>query len=285
MKIQRYLELTKPKVTLLNLFVGITSFIIAEFSFLNLFALAAFSVLSYLTVGGCGALNCYFDRDVDKLMKRTSHRALPSGDVKPINALIFGSTLVSAGLIAVFFAFGLLTLIMFSIGFVFYLLVYTLWLKRSTPWNVVIGGVSGSFAALAGWTATGSVLSLLPILIGVLDFAWTPGHLWSLTIKMAKEYERANIPMLPVVVGLRETTKFIFCFNAATFGLSLMLPLFGLTGLVYTAIVSVAGAKLLIESRKLLKSQSVTQAFKVFLFSMPYLACVLLAILVDKVPI
>jgi protoheme IX farnesyltransferase len=283
LKISEYLELTKPKVTLLNLLVGVTSFILAGFPSLNLLSLATFILLSYLTVGGCGALNCYLDRDIDKLMSRTSQRSIPSGAIQPIKALLFGASLASVGLLGVYFVFGTLTLTMFSLGVAFYLFVYTIWLKRKTTWNVVIGGVSGGFAAVAGWTATGVALTPMPLLLSLLDFAWTPGHLWSLTMKAVKEYEKAAIPMLPVVFGLKRTAEYVFFFNAATFGLSLLFPLLGLTGLVYLTIVAVAGIKLLVESGRLLGSQSAIQAFKVFMLSMPYLACVMLAMLADKV--
>ena len=147
----------------------------------------------------------------------------------------------------------------------------------------MIGGAAGCFAGLSGWTATGQALALTPLLLAAVDFLWTPAYLWGLAIKKNKDYKKAGIPMLPVVSGLKRASQIVFLFNIATIGFSFLLPLFGLTGLLYLTIAVFAGVWLLIESRRLLIFHSESQGFKVFLISMPYLACLLTGLICDKV--
>jgi protoheme IX farnesyltransferase len=281
-KIASYIELTKPKVTLLNLLVGITCFFLAAFPSVNWLQLALFCGAGYLTAGGCGVLNCFYDKKVDTLMPRTSKRAIPLGVVSSHEALIFGLILTFAGMAISYFVFNVLTVLMMVSGSVFYLLVYTVWLKRSSAWNVVIGGAAGCFAALSGWTAAVNYLSLLPLLVSALDFLWTPGHLWGLAIKKVKEYKNAGIPMLPATVGLKKASQITFLFNAAAIGSSLLLPLFGLSGLVYSVVAVSAGVWFLFESRKLVLFPSEARGFRVFLASMPYLAVLMTALIIDR---
>jgi protoheme IX farnesyltransferase len=278
-----YLELTKPKVTLLNLLVAVTSFILAEFPSVDWTELAAFLAIGYLAVGGSCALNCYYDLDIDALMGRTSRRAIPSGKIRPKGAFAMGTAMLSAGAVSSYLAFGPLTTAVILAGAIIYVGVYTKWLKRSTRWSVVIGGISGSLAAVYGWTATGSIITLVPLLIAALDFLWTPGHLWGLAIKNVDDYRRAHVPMLPVLEGAKRSSSYILAFNAATIGLSFLFPALGMAGLVYTSVAAVAGCCLLKESVKLGASPTPTQAFKVFFTSMPYLALLMAALLVDKV--
>jgi protoheme IX farnesyltransferase len=156
-------------------------------------------------------------------------------------------------------------------------------LKRSSSWNVVIGGAAGCFAGLAGWTATAHPLTLTPLLVASVDFFWTPGHLWGLAIKRNEDYKQARIPMLPATHGLKKASQIVFLFNVLTIGVSFSLPLLGLTGLLYVAIALFAGIWLFVESRKLLIAHSKERGFKVFLVSMPYLATILIGLLSDKI--
>ena len=206
----KYLELTKPKVTLLNLLVGVTCFLLAAYPTVDWLKLVAFAIVGYLAAGGCGVLNSVYDRDVDKLMARTSKRAIPAGYITTSRALTFGTALIGASFAFSYFFFNPLTFLMLALGLVFYLLIYTVWLKRTSPWNVVIGGFAGCFAGFAGWAAAAGTLSLTALLVGALDFLWTPGHLWGLAIKKMKEYKSAGIPMLPVKVGLNKAHRLFF---------------------------------------------------------------------------
>jgi heme o synthase len=282
-KISKYLELTKPKVTLLNLLVGVTCFLLAAYPTFDWLKLAAFSIVGYLAAGGCGVLNSVYDRDIDKLMDRTSQRAIPAGYLTRNNALSFGTALIAISFVFSFLLFNPLTLLMLAIGLVFYLGVYTVWLKRSSPWNVVIGGFAGCFAGFAGWAAAAGTLSLVALLIGALDFLWTPGHLWGLAIKKMEEYKSAGIPMLPVKVGLNKASQIVFFLNAVTVAFSFLLPLFGLTGAIYLGFAILAGGGFLFQNRSLLFSASEVNGFKVFLASMPYLALLMLGLVIDKI--
>ncbi len=279
----KYVELTKPKVTLLNLLVGVTCFMLAAFPAVDWTRLAVFSVAGYLACGGCGALNCVYDQDTDKLMDRTSQRAIPTGAVTPRKALLFGSVLTGAGISLSYIYFNVLTSLMMVLGAAFYLGVYTVLLKRKSSWNVVIGGFAGCFAALSGWTASANALSLAPLLVSSVDFLWTPGHLWGLAIKKVREYRKAGIPMLPVAAGLKKSARIVFLFNLATITSSLLFPLFGLAGIVYSAVAVSAGVWFTFESRRLLVSPSETGGFRVFLASMPYLAFLMAGLLADKI--
>src|SRR5208283_1698999 len=282
-KIERYLQLTKPKVTLLNLLVGVTCFVLAAFPAITWSKLALFAVIGYLAAGGCGVLNSFYDRDVDKLMTRTSKRAIPAGQVRSNDALILGVTMISASFAFAYFLFNPVTCLMLGLGTVFYLAIYTVWLKRVSPWNVVIGGFAGCFAGLAGWTAAVNTLSLMPLLVAMLDFLWTPGHLWGLAIKKVKEYKTAGIPMLPVKIGIVKTSQIVFWLNVLTVAFSFLFPLFHLTGVIFITVALTAGAMFLLQNRGLLFSSSETQGFKVFIASMPYLTCLMLGLIIDKI--
>jgi heme o synthase len=281
-KLARYLELTKPKVTALNVAVGITCFVLAELPRLDWLGLIMFSVVAYLAVGGCGVLNAFYDRNLDKLMMRTCRRAIPSGAIVPSHALLFGVVMLSASLFLTYLLFGTLTLLSVSIGAFIYLCIYTFWLKRRSHWNVLIGGLSGGFAAISGWASTGNMVGLAPILAGLLDFLWTPGHFWALSIARSQEYEKARVPMLPVTVGLETASEYVFLFNVLTLVSSFLFPIFGLAGPLYLVITGIAGAALMWRSWKLLESPGQGQGLRLFKLSIVYLACILAALVVDR---
>jgi heme o synthase len=281
-KLNNYVELTKPKVTLLNLLVGITCFALASFPSVDWYKLALFSLMGYMAAGGCGALNCVLDRDIDMLMSRTSSRAIPSGDVDAKKALIFGILLIAGGLVFSYFLFNPLTALMIVLGIIFYLPVYTVLLKRSSPLNVIIGGAAGCFAGLSGWTAVANSLTLAPLLISALDFLWTPGHLWGLAIKRMSEYKKAGIPMLPVSIGIRRAGQVTFLLNISTMLFSLLPAILGFAGLTYGILAVSVGGWFVFESRRLLICPSEAIGFRVFLVSMPYLAILMAGLLLDR---
>ena len=281
-KINKYIELTKPKVTLLNLLVGVTCFVLAAFPVVTWLKLVLFAVAGYLAAGGCGVLNSFYDRDIDKLMSRTSKRAIPAGQVTSNQALTLGAAMIFTSFVLSYFLFNLLTLLMVILGTTFYLIIYTVWLKRITHWNVIIGGFAGCFAGLAGWSAAVNTLSAMPFLIAMVDFLWTPGHLWGLAIKKVKEYKKAGIPMLPVKVGVVKASQVVFGLNVLTVAFSFLFPVFHLTGIVYCGIALVAGSGFLFQNLRLLFSYHETYGFKVFMASMPYLACLMVGLIIDK---
>lgn len=281
-KIGKYLELTKPKVTLLNLLVGVTCFVLAAFPTVDWPKLGVFAVVGYLAAGGCGVLNSVYDQDIDKQMARTSKRAIPAGYLSVKGATVFGILMIALSFVLSIFLFNPLTAVMLGLGTAFYLIIYTVWLKRISPWNVVIGGFAGCFAGLSGWTAAVNTISLMPLLVAMLDFLWTPGHLWGLAIKKMKEYKKAGIPMLPVTTGISKAGKIVFLLNVLTVAFSFLLPLSHLTGIIYLVVAFAAGAAFLFQNRGLLFRASEAHGFKVFLASMPYLTCLMLGLIVDK---
>lgn len=235
-----------------------------------------------MAAGGCGVLNSVYDQDIDKLMIRTSKRAIPSGYVSPKKGMTFGVLMLAISYVLSYFFFNSLTVLMLGLGTAFYLIIYTIWLKRISPWNVVIGGFAGCFAGLSGWTAAANTLSLMPMLVAMLDFLWTPGHLWGLAIKKMNEYKKAGIPMLPVIAGISKASKVVFLLNILTVAFSFMLPLAHLAGTVYLVVAFAAGTLFLFQNRGLLFSVSESAGFKVFVASMPYLACLMLGLIIDK---
>ena len=281
--LDKYVELTKPRVTLLNLFVGVTCFILASYPELDLQALFLFSVAGYLAAGGCGVLNCVYDANVDKLMQRTSSRAIPAGFITSRKALVLGLVMTSVGILVTFFVFKFLTALMVLLGAVFYVLFYTILLKRISSWNVIVGGLAGCFAALSGWIAAVGSLSLLPLLISLVDFLWTPGHLWGLAIKKVREYGSAGIPMLPVTAGLEKASKITVALNVLTIVSSLLLPILGVTGFFYSAVAFPVGTWFLFENRPLARSPSESRGQRVFFCSIPYLAFIMIGLISDKI--
>lgn len=279
----KYLELTKPKVTLLNLLVGLTCFFIASYPSLDLAKFIVFGFTGYLAAGGCGVLNSVYDQDIDRLMERTSKRAIPAGHISQKKALLLGITMLTGGFALAYFVFNPLTTLMLVLGALFYLPVYTIWLKRKSPWNVVIGGFAGCFAALSGWTAAVNALSIMPFLVAILDFLWTPGHLWGLAIKKNKEYLKAHIPMLPVEVGMIRASQITFWLNLVVVAFSFSFYFLSLAGSLYLITALAAGIFFLSVSRGLIMSPSETQGRKAFLVSMPYLAVLMIALVLDSV--
>jgi len=278
-----FLQLTKPKVTLLNLLVGVTCFVLAACPKVDWVNLVVFLAVGYSAAGGCGVLNSAYDRDIDMLMPRTAKRAIPTGHVAVNDALVLGIAMIAASLTVSLVMFNPLTGLMIGLGVVFYVFIYTFWLKRTSPWNVVIGGFAGCFAGLSGWTAAVNTVSLMPLLIALVGFVWTPGHLWGLAIKKIKEYKTAGIPMLPVKVGLIRASQVVFFLNLLTVALSLVFPILHLTGIIYLSVALAAGSVFLFQNRGLLVSACEEQGFRVFLFSMPYLTCLMVGLIIDKV--
>ena len=220
-----YIGLTKPRVVLLLLFTTLVAMWLAGGGTLN-WSLVCWTALGgYLSAGGAGAINSYFDRDLDQLMSRTSNRAVPAGRIAPQLALFFGLILAVLSFFVLWLGTNALAASLSVLGLLHYVVVYTLWLKRRTAHNIVIGGVAGAIPPLVGWAAvTGGLDSTAWVLAGIV-LAWTPPHFWALALLRRKEYERAGVPMLPVVRGEKVTRWAILVWTALTVALS-FLPLF-----------------------------------------------------------
>ncbi len=209
-----YLELTKPKVQSLLLLTTIATMYVAGDPSPGLVALTCLG--GYLSAGGAGAVNHWYDRDIDKLMSRTANRPIPSGRVAPRSALLFGCALAALSILELSLTVNPLAAALSFSGFLGYVFVYTVWLKRRTPQNIVIGGAAGAVPPLVGWAAvTGSVSGTAVILFFIVFF-WTPPHFWALSLLMKDEYRKVGVPMLPVVRGEAETRHQILLYSILT---------------------------------------------------------------------
>ena len=210
--VKNYFSLLKPRVMSLSIFTSLVGMIIAPGFVFNYEVIIILFAIS-LGSGASGALNMWYERDLDRLMERTKNRVLPLGKVKPIGALIFGLflSILSIGVLYVFsnmLAAGILALTIF-----FYIFVYTMWLKKRTPQNIVIGGAAGAFPPMIGWAAITGSLSFEIFLVFMIIFVWTPPHFWALALYKSDDYKKANIPMMPLVVGYEKTVNMIIAYS------------------------------------------------------------------------
>ena len=248
----------------------------------NLLNLVVVMGAGTLASGGAGALNCYLDRDIDQNMGRTSQRPIPKGEVTPFNALIFGLLLVIGGVGVSLLFLSLWASLFVFLGAAIYVLFYTKYLKRRTTLNIVLGGSAGSCAPLAGWAAaTGNVNVIAPWLMALLVFVWTPSHFWSLALRASKDYTKAGIPMLPVVVGDKKAAQYIALNTFLLVPSSLIFVPLGTFGIIYLAIAGALGLGMIILDLKLAFNPTKAQAWTAFKFSSPYLAIVFLAMVLD----
>ncbi|MGN6633079.1 MAG: heme o synthase [Nitrososphaeraceae archaeon] len=288
MSISDYIEVSKPRIVVVLVITAVTS-LLAGSRFDNtptigwdvsFWQIGFLSLAGALASMGSSALNHYYDRDIDKIMLRTSLRPLPAGRLLPRNVLVYG---LGACILAVIIAWITLNPVatgMIILGILFYVIVYTLWLKRNNASNIVIGGFAGSAASMAGWaTATGSI-DLLGFLVGWLVFMWTPPHFWCLAIKAREEYASVNVPMLPVLVGNQKAASYIFLNTLILLPYSISLYFFGL-GLLYTIIAAFSGSLMLIYHYKLTKNATSQYAWKAYKVTAPYLVVVFIGLALD----
>src|SRR5664279_2677623 len=265
-----YVELTKPKVQSLLLLTTITTMYVAGDPSPLLVALTCLG--GYLSAGGAGAVNHWFDRDIDALMTRTANRPIPAGRVSPRAALIFGCTLAALSLLELSIAVNPLAAALSFSGFLGYVFIYTVWLKRRTPQNIVIGGAAGAVPPLVGWAAvTGSVSGTAVILFFIVFF-WTPPHFWALSLLMKDEYAKVGVPMMPVVRGEQETRRQIMLYTVLLYAVTQLPFCAGGFGVLYLVTSMTLGAGFIYCSARLLRSADRRWALRTYLFSLAYLA-------------
>ena len=278
-----YIALMKPRVMSLVVFTALVGLAVAPGS---LHPVAAFTALLCIAVGAgaAGALNMWYDADVDALMTRTARRPVPMGRVRPGEALAFGLTLgsfavVTLGLLVSWVASALLAFTIF-----FYVVIYTIWLKRSTPQNIVIGGAAGAFPPMIGWASVTGSLSFEPVLLFLIIFFWTPPHFWALALYRTEDYARARIPMLPVVSGDASTRRQIMFYTlilvplgVAPWALGYTGALYGVTAIVTGAIMVALGWQVFRESRPAERASR-----NLFAFSILYLFLLFAVLLVER---
>jgi protoheme IX farnesyltransferase len=274
-----YLALTKPKVQSLLLFTTVTTMYVAGDPPLELVLLTCLG--GYLSAGGAGAVNHYWDRDIDARMARTASRPVPSGRVSPRAALWFGIGLATAAFVLLSLTVNPLAALLSLSGFAGYVGIYTMWLKRSTPQNIVIGGAAGAVPPLVGWAATTGGLSWTALYLFAIVFYWTPPHFWALSLLMKGEYEKVGVPMMPVVRGERETRRQIVLYTLLLYAVSQLPFCAGGFGGVYLVASMVLGGAFIAGAVVLYRRADRRSALRLYLFSLAYLALLFAAMVVD----
>ena len=277
-RVNDFVALMKPRVMSLVVFTALVGLLIAP---VHLHAVLGFAALLSIAVGAgaAGTLNMWYDADIDAVLARTAHRPIPAGRVSKDEALGFGITLAAGsilvlGLVSNWVAAGLLAFTIF-----FYAVIYTIWLKRSTPQNIVIGGVAGAFPPMIGWAAASGAIGLEAVFLFLIIFLWTPPHFWSLALCRARDYERAGVPMLPVVTGTRETVRQIRLYSVALIPVGLAPWLIGSTGVLYGATAALAGVLMVALACRVRGGGSEAKAL--FRYSILYLFVLFATLLVD----
>jgi len=274
-----YVAMTKPKVQSLLLFTTVTTMYVAGDPSLGLVALTCLG--GALSAGGAGAINHYLDRDIDAVMKRTADRPVASGRVAPRAALAYGIALGAASFVLLALAVNLLAAALALSGLLGYVFVYTLWLKRSTPQNIVIGGAAGAVPPLVAWAAVTGSLSGTALYLFAIVFFWTPPHFWSLSLLMKDEYARAGVPMLPVVRGEEETRRQVLLYAVLLYAVTQLPFCAGAFGAVYLAASVALGAAFIYGAVRLARRRDRRSALRLYLFSLAYLALLFAAMVAD----
>ncbi len=281
------IEISKPRIVILLVITAVTSMFAASKLVPGVEDLEYVSYLHIIVAGalasaGSSALNHYYDRDVDPKMARTSTRPIPSGRMAASHVLIYGLVVSGVSVVYGYFALNAVSAFFIAVGIFSYVVIYTVWLKRKNTSNIVIGGIAGSAAAWAGWAAATNSMDLLGFLVGFLVFVWTPSHFWCLAMKMKDQYAQAEIPMLPVVIGMHKTSKYILGNTIILLPYSLVLSFIpnGL-GVIYTVIAVFSGGLMLAYHYKLTKDPTSEFAWKAYKVTAPYLTIIFLAIALD----
>ncbi len=273
--------LTKPRIISLLLVTTIAPMFVAGSPSLALVAIVFIG--GYLMAGGANAVNMYMDRDIDDRMARTKLRPIPSGRMSAISVLAFGVALATAATFLFAYTVNVVSAALALGGFYFYVFVYTRWLKRSTPQNIVIGGAAGAFPPLVGWAAVTGGVDLLAAYLFLIIFYWTPPHFWALALLKQRDYSKAGIPMAPLAWGERETMSQMFWYTLILLGLTVMPVAFGAFGIIYFVSATVLGLILLAGVvRMWLATEWTGPAWQVYKYSLLYLALLFVAMAADR---
>jgi heme o synthase len=278
-----YVRLTKPRIVLLLVITTIPAMMLADGGLPSPWLILATVVGGSIVAGGANALNMYFDRDIDELMLRTRDRPVPAGQIEPEKAALFGLTLALGGFLFLEWTVNLLAAALTLAAFGFYVLVYTVLLKRATSLNIVIGGAAGAMPPVIGWAAVNNEVAVPALIMFVIVTLWTPPHFWALSLNYSRDYERAGVPMLPVVAGPAQTKRQIFAYSLALVVVSLLLAFWSDAGVVYFAAAFALGGGFLYYALRLLRSSSPRAASDLFRYSIAYLGLLFGAIAIDVV--
>jgi protoheme IX farnesyltransferase len=287
--INDYVSAMKPSIALLNVFVGLAAILLAVGLGAPLLALFVTAAAGFLCAGGAGALNCYIDRELDRHMTRTRNRAIPGGRISADRILVFGISLSVVGVTLSLVYLNLLTAFLMALGIFWYIVVYTLWLKPKTKWNIVIGGAAGCFSALAGWASVTGAITIEGLLVAALIFLWTPGHFWGLAIAKTNDYANAEVPMLPVVEGISRSSFYTALSNIMLFPFTMALFVLTVSWSNIIAALLVAASlialnwKFIGANMELTRNPGPFSAWKVFKLSALYLFLTLILIVIGHV--
>ena len=276
-----YVALTKPRIIELLLITTLPTMIVAQRGLPPLWLMVATLIGGSLAAGGANAINMFVDRDIDKLMHRTRKRPLVTGAVTPRNALIFAITLEVVAFVELWAWVNLLSAALAISATLFYVFVYTLWLKRSSSQNIVIGGAAGAVPVLVGWAAVTDSLSWTPVVMFAIIFVWTPPHFWALAVKYKDDYQAASVPMLPAVASFKRTAREILFYSVVLVGVSLLLAAVAKLGVIYVVSASVLGVVFVALAVRLLRAQTPKAAMQLFSYSITYLTLLFVLMAVD----
>ncbi|HYZ64871.1 MAG TPA: heme o synthase [Acetobacteraceae bacterium] len=287
--VRDWLALLKPRVVSLVVFTGLIGLLLAPGPLHPVLAFASVLCIA-VAAGSAGAINMWYDRDIDALMRRTAKRPIPAGRIAPDAALGFGVVLAVASVLVMFLATNLAAAFVLALSILFYVFVYTIWLKRRTPQNIVIGGAAGAFPPVIGWASVTGGIDVMPLLLFAIVFFWTPPHFWALSLYASGDYARAGVPMLPVVAGARATRRQILLYTVVLVAVSLLPwalgyagPVYGIAAIALGATFLIAAARVLLDAqepdgRSLTRDAPARFAFK---YSLLYLFVLFLALAAD----
>jgi heme o synthase len=281
-QIADYVALTKPRIIELLLVTTVPTMIVAAKGMPSLWLIAATVIGGTLAAGGANAINMYVDRDIDRVMARTRNRPIASGRIAPRNALVFAVTLEVVAFFFLWATVNLLSAVLAVSACLFYVFVYTLWLKRTSSRNIVIGGAAGAAPVLIGWSAVTNSLAWAPVVLFAVIFYWTPPHFWALAIRYRDDYAKVEVPMLPVVASLRTTATRILGYTLLLWALTILFaPVAGM-GALYLGTALVLGAVFTWFAARLLRDPTPKVAMRVFTWSITYITLLFGAIAVDQ---
>lgn len=278
-----YVALTKPRIIELLLVTTVPTMVVADRGIPSVWLMVATVVGGTLAAGGANAINMYVDRDIDRLMERTKNRPLVTGEIVPSRALVFAIALEVLAFMWLWGFVNLLSAVLAVSATAFYVFVYTMWLKRTSTRNIIIGGAAGAVPVLVGWSAVTNSLSWAPLVLFGVIFYWTPPHFWALAIRYRDDYRAAGVPMLPAVASTRTTAVRMIGYTVVLWGLSVLFSVVGEMGLVYLLSSVVLGAVFLYLAVEVLRTKETASAMRLFSYSITYITLLFAAMAVDQV--
>jgi protoheme IX farnesyltransferase len=280
-RVKDYAVLLKPRVMSLVVFTGCVGMVLAPTATDLATAVAAVLCIA-LGAGAAGAINMWYDRDIDRVMTRTMHRPLPAGRLGPRTALLFGTTLAVCSVAVMAVTVNILAACLLAVTVVYYVFIYTVWLKRRTPQNIVIGGAAGAFPPMIGWAAATGEIGAGALVLFAIIFFWTPPHSWALALFRKGDYDRAGVPMMPVVAGEKATRRQILVYSCILVAVTLLPVAIGMSGYVYGIAAGILGAMFLHNAVRVARGNDMEAPKALFLFSILYLFLIFAGLVVDR---